>query len=64
VPATWRLDRCIGRATWDERQCAAPLDKQIDRALEALRSTPARAADCKAAMGALLGLMDQLSGLK
>ncbi|NBW48703.1 MAG: hypothetical protein EBR49_01190 [Betaproteobacteria bacterium] len=40
------------------------LDKSIDRALEALRSTPARAADCKAAMGELLGLMDQLGGLK
>lgn len=40
------------------------LDKSIDRALEALRSTPASAADCKAAMGELLGLMDQLGGLK
>lgn len=40
------------------------LDKSIDRALEALRSTPARAADCKAAMSELLGLMDQLGGLK
>lgn len=40
------------------------LDKSIDRALEALRATPARAADCKMAMSELLGLMDQLGGLK
>jgi len=40
------------------------LDKSLDRALEALRATSPRAADCQAAMVELTALMDQLSGLK
>ncbi len=40
------------------------LDKSIDRALEALRTTPPKAAECKAAMTDLVTLMDQLGGMK
>lgn len=38
------------------------LDKAIDRSLEALRAEPQNAADCKAAMSALLGTFDKLQG--
>jgi len=38
------------------------LDKAIDHSLEALRTEPANAADCKAAMSALLGTFDKLQG--
>jgi hypothetical protein len=38
------------------------IDKSLDRALEALRASSPKAADCKTAMTELLHVMDQMGG--
>jgi len=38
------------------------IDKSLDKALEALRTNPPKAADCKTAITDLLKIMDQMGG--